>query len=882
MNIFKTTALAILAWALLPVAAMAQTDGDNNATPGREHRAIWMTPLLSNNWPSSSITTANATGVRRSLTNIMKRLNSMNVNVIYYHARVNGATLYPSKYEPWSQIVSGTRGTEPPFDPFGALVEEAHANGIEVYAWVNPYRYHSSTSKHPYGAGDFNYENSHPEWLIYSEKESVLNPALPEVQELVLNIISEIVTNYDIDGVVFDDYFYGQGGTADSEDAEQYAAYKAAAGKNAMSQADWRRNNVNTMVARCKETIKALKPWVVFAIGPAGVSTPTNIKTEYGLDGYTGLTDFQYNGIYCDPLAWLKAQTIDFISPQIYWPSHFKGLSDWWQNAAAKFGRPCYPSVNISDVSTYKTSEYINEVEHTRVNSPSGQSGIVYFQYDKYINYYENLFGKSQMFGFNMQQAVYPTKALTPLRPWEKSFDPKMTGNVSIADGSLSWDAVDNVRYVVYAHDKSSNSPFVQDAADRRAIVYTNSYALPDDYNSYDWYVSVYDRYNNEYSALGVGQSAGAGETVTLASPADGESPVDLFNFRWNAGTTSRSILEVSTDNDFSTILAAVETGANTVNVSALPALTTGETYYWRVRNMAVGKTPALSGVRSFVAPKIAMTSPAAAQTEVSITPTLSWTAAEQGAVYKVEISRVNTFASTEYSAETTETSITVDPKVLCSGRTYYARVTASLGNASSQSPAITFSTVNRSDYTAPVLVTPSTDGQTLYIDDVLEVMPYEGLSNVTIAISTSRSFPSRTGTTTRNLTDFATKDSGTVGNLKISSKNLVPGNTYYVRARGSYSLTTATAVQYTDWSPIISVVYSDLSAVSDITADNDKTIYMDGLTLVSPAGTPVTVYAANGTSVLSTVSDGRTDLSALVPGVYIVRAAETALKVVR
>lgn len=880
MKLIRTLAAALLG--TLALTGLAQTEpGDPAAVPAREHRAIWMTPLLSNNWPSSAITESNATGVRRTLKNIIKRLGEMNINVIYYHARVNCGTLYPSKYEPWSAAVSGQRGKEPPFDPFAALLEEAHANGIEVYAWINPYRYHSSLSKTPYGGGDENYENSHPEWLIYSKLESVLNPAIPEVQQRVLDIISEIVTGYDIDGVVFDDYFYGQGGTDMSQDAEQYNAYKAPLGNKALSQADWRRNNVNTMVARCKETIKKLKPWVVFAIGPAGVSSPTNIQSEYGLEPYSGLGDFQYNGIYCDPLAWLKAQTIDFISPQIYWPSHFNGLSDWWQNAAAKFGRPCYPSVDISDLSSVKTQEFINEVEHSRANSPAGQAGIVYFQYDKYINYYEKIFGKNQMFGYNMQQACYPTKALTPLRPWENSFEPRMTANVTVADGNLIWDALDNVRYVVYAHQKSAEAPFVQHAADRRAIVYTNSYELPKDYADYDWYVSVYDRFNNEYGALGVGMTAGEGKPVTLTYPADGESPVDLFRFSWDAAQQAgaRSILEVSTDADFSTLIAAVETDGNAVSVAGLPKLTTGKTYYWRVRTIPVGAAPALSAARSFVAPHIALTAPAANASEVSLTPTLTWSAAAEGAKYKVEISRVSNFSTIIYEAETDTPEHTVPACKLSSGRTYYARVTATLDNASSQSDVVTFSTLNRNDYEAPVLLTPSKDGQTVYRDDVLEVKPYEGLSSVTISVSTSASFPARTGTTNRSLSNFETKDSGTAGSLRISGKNLVAGTTYYIRTRGAYSLTTSTATQYTPWSPTLTFVYSSEAGVNDIVADDDESVRLDGLTLVATAGTAVTVCAPNGMIVLDTVSDGRTDLSGLAPGLYIVRAADKALK---
>lgn len=129
------------------------------------------------------------------------------------------------------------------------LLDEAHAVGIEVYAWLNPYRYSGSTSLYG-GSNPLNYETSHPDWLVRNSKEIYLNPGIPEVTQRIVDIITEIVTNYDVDGVVYDDYFYPSGMGAD-QDATQYAAYTKGGGS--MSLGDWRRNNINNMVKVVKK-----------------------------------------------------------------------------------------------------------------------------------------------------------------------------------------------------------------------------------------------------------------------------------------------------------------------------------------------------------------------------------------------------------------------------------------------------------------------------------------------------------------------------------------------------------------------------------------------------------------------------------------------------
>lgn len=150
-------------------------------------------------------------------------------------------------------------------------------------------------------------------WENNGRTWTILNPALPEVKQRIIDVTIDLISKYDVDGVVFDDYFY-QNGLPASYDAADYAKYTAAGGT--MSQLDWRRENVNDMVRQLYAAIKAAKPWVRFGIGPAGVAGKH--ADDYGLEPCPG-NDWQYDGICSDPLAWLSEGTIDFISPQVYW-----------------------------------------------------------------------------------------------------------------------------------------------------------------------------------------------------------------------------------------------------------------------------------------------------------------------------------------------------------------------------------------------------------------------------------------------------------------------------------------------------------------------------------------------------------------------------------
>ena len=856
INKIKKIALAIAAGLVLGNSFFA------DAEVLREHRAIWATPYLSGNWPSSKITEANADQLKRVLENRMSIIGDQNINVIYYHVRSECDAMYNSAYEPWSETVSGTRGVAPAFDPFEFFVQTAHANGIEVYAWVNPYRYNANSATGGHGAGELNYENSHPEWLVSGSSVRCLNPGIEDVTQRILDVCKDSLTKYDVDGIVFDDYFYPSGIKA-SEDATQYNAYKSAGGT--LSLDDWRRDNVNQMVRRVGEMIKATKPYVRFGISPAGCANPPTVTSEYGLPAAPGI-DWQYAQIYSDPLNWLKNGYIDYISPQVYADVFdFEPLTGWWANAAIKFGRHLYTSASGIDSEGF--DEMITEMNYSREVSPENTAGVVYFHWQQFVNTAEN----RVKFGDKMKETVFQTKVLAPLRPWNNTTNPQMVSNVVLDGTSLTWNAVEGARYTVYAVPESmADAQFGCQREYLEAICYTNSFTVPKDKTSgYRWAVCVYDRQGNEYSPLFAGASAATISAAALTGPVKGAVAPDLFSFKWE-GTGSRFIVEVAEDEQFSHMVGSIETYTNDASISSLPPLTTGKTYYWRVVSVAANAPAVTSAAESFVASRITVESPANDAENVSLTPVVSWSAAESGSTYLLEISDREDFLNVFYSTETNTTSTTLPECTLSSYCTYYARVTATLDGCSSTSEIATFKTLEQTYDNTPTIAKPLTDGETIYSNEKVKVNPWSGYKQVKVQISSSASFPTRNSKTI-TLSNFECETK------ELSSYSLANGTAYYVRAYGEYAVSTSSSLKKTGYSPVLTFVYNSEAGIDNVGADAETVFIADDVLVLSGYKSSVDIYTVSGQLIDSVEASEDYDLSHLASGIFVIKVATDA-----
>ena len=790
-----------------------------DTAPKREQRGMWITAYLSD-WPSGAITASNTPIMKNACRKMLDTLRVNHMNVIYYHVRAMCDAMYNSAYEPWSSYVSGTRGVAPAFDPFEYLVQEAHKRGIEVYAWVNPYRYGHGTEK--WGESDLDYIHTHPEWLLTTSYETVLNPGIPEVRQRVVDVCKDILVKYDVDGLVFDDYFYNQDNPSFSLDADLYNAYKAAGGT--MSQGDWRRENVNQMVKDVNDMVKSTKPWVRFGIGPAGVacSNPA-VAAQYGVEPSPG-SDWQYNQIYSDPMAWVTRGTIDFLAPQVYWPTWgtFIPVTTWWGKIAARFNRHIFISQWVPDDTGWTLAEFVKQGRVMReATAAGGNPGMVYFRYNTWRNKKEVIDGKVRQLRIWLKDSLYSSVALNPAPAWLRPDQTYNTvTNLAYDDGTLSWDSIPNVRYVVYAiPDGVEDSEFRCQVQYIDGVSYWASYTLPaTKREGYHYAVSILDRWENEYAPATPGVVPTQASKPELLYPEDGAEVPELSFLQWR-GDAATYVVQVFADEHMDSLVAQLEMDSMSCPLTKLPGLVAG-TYWWRVVARGLNQWDCASDLRQFTLGQMHITSPANAATAVELTPVITWTPGASGTAYNLELSTSSSMNNPDtVLLNTAQWQV---PKYRLAGATtYFARVTATYGSATVVTPVSSFTTLEVIP-PVPVFVVPGEDDDVLYSFDAVSFEPVEGIGSLRVQISSSESFPTRTSY--NGTLEGGTFETPQLGTIKGAGK-LTDGKTYYVRARYAYrTLATGTTTQYTDYCDLRTFVYREVVA-GDVNLDGEITI---------------------------------------------------------
>ncbi len=805
--------------ALLAAFAASFVHAAQDAAPKREQRGIWMTAYL-NDWPSGAITESNTPIMQNACCKMLDTMAVNHINVVYYHVRAMCDAMYNSAYEPWSSYVSGKRGVAPAFDPFGYLVEEAHKRGIEVYAWVNPYRY--GHGDNTWGQSELDYVYTHPEWLLTTSYETVLNPGIPEVRQRVVDVCKDIIVKYDVDGLVFDDYFYNQDNPSFTLDADLYSDYKASGGT--MSQGDWRRENVNQMVKDVNDMVKATKPWVRFGIGPAGVAcTSQAVADKYGVEPCPAGSDWQYNQIYSDPMAWVTRGTIDFLAPQVYWntSSTFIPVTTWWGKMAVRFNRHVYISQWIPDDAGWTLDEFVKQGRVMReAMAAGGNPGMVYFRYGTWRNKKEVIDGKVRQLRTWLKDSLYPTIALNPVPAWLKpTQDYTTVTRLALNDGTLSWDSIPNVRYVVYAiPDGVEDKDFSCQAQYIDGVSYRASYRLPDDKREgYRYAVSILDRWENEYAPVMPGVQPVQASKPVLVYPEDGAEVTELSSLQWR-GDSQNYVVQVFTDAQMDNMVAQIETTKTDCPLNRIAFLTEGD-YWWRVVARGLNQWDNASDLWHFKLGQMCIITPAIGETNVPLTPVITWTAGAPGTTYLLELSTTANMNNPD-TVRLDDARWQVPLYRLAGATTYYARVTAMLGNASAVTPVSSFTTVEVIP-PVPVFLCPDEDAMALYSTDAVRFEPIEGASSLRVQISSSESFPTRTSYNGTIEGSFETPQLGTITGVG----KLTDGNTYFVRARYAYrTLATGNNLQYTDYCGIRTFVYHTV-VQGDVNGDSEVNI---------------------------------------------------------
>ncbi len=396
--------------------------------PKQEFRGAWVATVGNLDWPSSpGLSTAQQ---QAELIAILDGLKAAGVNAVLFQVRTEADAMYASDLEPWSYWLTGTQGEAPdPFyDPLEFAIEEAHARGMELHAWLNPYRADRGSS---YTNATIHVTEQNPEWLLLFTRTGVniqiFDPGLQVSRDRVSAVVADIVRRYDVDGIHFDDYFYPY---PPNEIASQDAATFAANARGFTDIGDWRRDNVNLMVAQVQDSIQALDPSVAYGISPFGIwksGTPT---------GTSGLDAFSV--IYADATQWLDAQTIDYITPQLYWSSEraidtngdgtpdvfnrqrYSDLLPWWESVRGD--RHLYPGLGAYRTGSagYSSSEIPNQIRYTR--SRSGAQGTVMFRV------YDGILSGGLGLADSLETDLYRRPALTPTMAWKSQDAPAAPG----------------------------------------------------------------------------------------------------------------------------------------------------------------------------------------------------------------------------------------------------------------------------------------------------------------------------------------------------------------------------------------------------------------------------------------------------------------------
>lgn len=525
MNFSSLLKRSALAAVLLAIAALPMSSGVK-----REVRSVWMATVWALDWPSN---TSSTTAQKNEMIKYLDVLQKNNFNAIYFQVRTMSDAFYKSSYEPWSSYLTGTRGKDPGWDPLAFVVEECHKRGMECHAWVNPYRFSTGSN---WSTAQDQALKSAGMLLAYTKSDgkttTILNPGLESVRKRIVDVCKEIISNYDVDGLVFDDYFYPEGIPVTSSAGDYDLWQKSGA---SMTFGDWRRNNVNQMVADVYKMVQQQKPYVRFGISPAGAAcTSAAVAAKHGIDRCPVASDWQYDGIFSDPVAWLEAGTIDYISPQLYWKTNHKTnpfgpMTKWWSYVAKHFGRHHYASHSISFLNSSNTTsdweEIGKQVQFSRDYTENEAPGAVFYS-AAYVT------GKKQSgFGEWLQVNKFQNKALTPAIDWKKSdLEKVQVSALNKRATVLSWTGVDNVRYSVYAVPESVNVETLDSNIPAEYLLgasYKTTYTMPDDKKSgYNYAVCVLDRYGNEYEPVYYGQSGVeciGGNSGLTADYADGE-----------------------------------------------------------------------------------------------------------------------------------------------------------------------------------------------------------------------------------------------------------------------------------------------------------------------------------------------------------------------
>ena len=514
-----------------------------------EFRATWLATVSNIDWPRTKATDATKRQQQqKELTDIFDKMVAGNMNACCMQVRSLCDAMYQSSYEPWSAALTGTRGKDPGYDPLAFAIEEAHKRGLELHIWVNPFRVTSSGSL---ATSDKVWQNA-SDWIIKydngSFKGQIIDPGFPEARAYVIKVLMEIVNNYDVDGILMDDYFYPYGGTT-TEDSNSKSKHKPSnivdVNQDGDTDDDWRRANVDSCMKMLYDQLQAVKPWVRFGMGPFGIwTTQKKAAQAYGIslpNGIVGLDDYDVQA--CNTVEWVKQGWVDYINPQLYWSTDYAGqdydvLCEWWAKDVCEHFSNQLPNGKkvhfFSSQAAYHAyddykgyddgvAEIQKQIDANRANLSSGYTGSVFYNTTAYCKMYDQL-----------AASHFQEKALPPAMDWKSENTLSAPSNLTISGKKITWQHATAERFTVYVYPKDLDFATVQkDARYLQDVVYGTSYELDniEDWNNTTLAVCSYDRFGVEHGVAIYGESIepditwelNGGELPTIEVPTNAE-----------------------------------------------------------------------------------------------------------------------------------------------------------------------------------------------------------------------------------------------------------------------------------------------------------------------------------------------------------------------
>lgn len=470
-----------------------------DAAPKREFRAAWIQAV------NGQFMNLGRDAMQSTLTQQLDVLQSYGTNVIIFQVRPECDALYESPLEPWSRFLTGQQGLAPnPYwDPLQWMIEQCHKRGMELHAWINPYRAKTKTTT---AVSPDHVAAKHPDWIFEYGGMYLLNPALKQSRDFICDVVEDILLRYDVDGLHIDDYFYPYP-EAGIQIPDGYFFQQNPGSFTDIG--DWRRNNVDLFIEQLSKTIHKTKPWVKFGVSPFGIYR--NERNAPGVGSKTnGLQN--YDELYADVLKWVKKGWIDYNVPQLYWQignvaADYKELIRWWDKNAAErplfIGEDVERTVKYADTQNPSVSHQLDEKMRLH-NECKNVGGTVLWYAKAAVDNVGN-------YGTMLKQKYWNTPALQPRMPWIDGKAPKKPKKLQRLNingkNILFWTAPKGkgwkdqaVRYCVYAFARGEKVN-LNDASHLVKITTDEFFEIPASLSSHKLYVTALDRMSNESKA---------------------------------------------------------------------------------------------------------------------------------------------------------------------------------------------------------------------------------------------------------------------------------------------------------------------------------------------------------------------------------------------